>query len=229
MATSDTVVGIIGAVILTGAMVAVFYYENQAGDPGAGAAVGEGAEAFTFTHEQTTTTLIDAEGQASLGEGTSRSHDFQVPAWAYNVTATITWTDDDQPANTALGTLVSGPDEFKITLISPSGVRYDPQMDTSGSLTSFHFHAIAADVTPPSMTVAARGDDEADALANLEASTADAHGVGSWTVEVNMTNTNDDTGRPAGQDPPVGQDAGNPYALTVKIEHWKPVAQTTTA
>ncbi len=218
LATSDTVVGIIGAVILTGAMVAVFYYENQAGTDAPGASIGTGAETFTFVYEEATTRAIDAETQAELAVGATRTHTFQVPAYAYNVSATIEWTDGDQPIG-GLGQTASGPDEFKITLISPSGVRYDPQEGTS-PLTSFHFHATEVDVTPPQTTVVVRGDDAAAAETQLAESTADAHGVGTWTVEVNMTNVNDNTGRP------VGADAGNDYTLTVVYEHWKPVLQT---
>jgi hypothetical protein len=59
MVSSDTVVGIVGAVILTGAMIAVFFYEAGRAPDLPGADFGEGAERFTYTFANATATVSE--------------------------------------------------------------------------------------------------------------------------------------------------------------------------
>lgn len=223
MATSDTVVGIVGAIILTGAMVAVFYYENQTVDEGPGTVIGDGAESFTFTYERSEDparsggTTLDGH-QASLAEGAEKKWEFDVPAYAWNVTATIEWEETGDTAATT--PLASGPDTFSLHIVSPTGVEYDPQEGSGGKLTSFHFHATEEDVTPPEKTVVVRADSEADAREKLDNSTDEAHGKGTWTAVVELVDT--------GSGPSADQDAGNEYTITVAYEYWEPVLESDT-
>lgn len=107
----DTVVGILGAVILVAAMVAIFYYEGTQVPGGAGGAGGTGGGAGGNALYRTST----VGGPTASGQNTE---EVTVDITQANVTAinfTLTWTDD---ANT-------DPDTFRVTVTGPTGTTYE--------------------------------------------------------------------------------------------------------
>lgn len=102
----DTVVGILGAVILVAAMVAIFYYEGTqvpGGTGGAGGTGGTGGNALYRT--------ANATGPTASGQNTE---EVTVDIAQQNLTAVeflVTWQDD---ANT-------DPDTFRVTVTGPDG------------------------------------------------------------------------------------------------------------
>lgn len=109
----DTVVGILGAVILVAAMVGIFYYEGtQApGAVGGGGPGGAGGAGGAFR-------TANATGPGDSGQlAAGASEDLSVNITRANLTAVefrLEWTDENIPQNT--------PDEFRLAVTSPGGV-----------------------------------------------------------------------------------------------------------
>lgn len=218
MVSSDTVVGIVGAVILTGAMIAVFYYENNTVDDG-GAIIGEGGNVYTFQYEQQNETPVESKTVTVSQVGGSQDVTFDLPAYVFNVHAVVTWSETGDQAPDPLA---SGMDAATVQLLNEGGTELDKQTGRSGELMVHHGHDDPADTntTPPQMTVQVRGDSPEDAEANLKNETEgeDAHGVGTWTIKITLDDTGDSG--TAGQ-----TDTSNDFTVTVTYSYWAPVLQ----
>lgn len=219
MATSDTVVGIVGAVVLTAAMVAVFYYENATVDNAPDGAIGTGGIAFVYEYERATETVTETGQLAPGGEDRIT---FEVPAYAWAVNATLTWSETDDETSPA-APASSGPDQFELKVVNELDAEVGTKSDRSGKLDVIHFHAGGSSnetSKPEQLTVTVMADDEAEADSTLRNETADGgkHGLGTWNATVKLIDVG--TGALAGQ-----QDSGNAYSLEIVIEYWKPVLQ----
>ena len=215
MVSSDTVVGIVGAVILTGAMIAVFVYENaDDGDTGE-PFLGDGPNRYEFTYQTATVTVQDGTGGNMLGPGQSQTWTFEAPAYVFDMEARITWSETG-----VTGPVPSGADQFRIELINTTDDVVESDEGRTSPLAAAHGHGTTGDddTRPPQMNVTVMAEDEAQAEQILLNSTKGEHGVGTWTVRVTLL----DTGSEA-TDPQA--DSGNDYAITIQYGFYKPVLQ----
>jgi hypothetical protein len=124
----DTVVGILGAVILVAAMVAIFYYEGTQAPAGTATGGGGNLPPGT-TFRETSAAGPSASGNAQ--GGTPAEGDIMVNAT--NVTAiefTLTWIDDVPDPTTA-----SGNDEFSVTITTPDNRSLPAVTSNNGTAT----------------------------------------------------------------------------------------------
>lgn len=180
----DLVIGIVGTLILLTAMVGVFRYE----------AAQRGA---SFDVSWPTREINAAATTEGINEGETRN--LPVLLDQRNITKVVfrfEWTDN--VANSA-------PDEFVVTITSPSGV--NRSAEGSNGLIEVVFEGLA---TPPP-TVRLLEDNEAAARQRAE-SYASAANTGAWSVTVQLVNAGDVASAPVGV--PVIQDGGNEWTLT---------------
>lgn len=184
----DLVIGIVGTLILLTAMVGVFRYE----------AAQRGAS-FDVTWEPRAIEAAAIDGGTNEGESTVQS----VNVTQANLTAIefiLEWTDNQ--ANT-------GPDEFTLTVMSPTGETRSASGDAGR--VSVVFEGIAP--TPPEMRLLA--SDESAARAQALRQYSSTAGMGAWNVTVTLVQAGDAT-TPAGPAPvpvPQLQDGANDWTL----------------
>jgi len=210
--SSDTVVGIVGAVILTGAMIAVFYYENSnAGESGA-ADIGEGSNLYTYRFAQTNNTTETVDPMTTSGNGPG-NFNFDLPAYVYSIHVIVEWQNDGgglpQP-------LQSGRDTLRVLLINEAGTELENDQGNSGSIELTHAHQ-DDNTTPPEGGMRVAADSEADANQTLEQNLSSMHGAGRWTVRVEFVN--------GGTGATAGQDTTEQFTATVHYSYWKPELQ----
>lgn len=152
----DTVVGLVGAVVLIAAMAGVFFYERAQFDE------------YTVSWSTTEAASFEEAGSA-LNAGASAEHAFTVdPDPVARVRVVIQWTDD-----------VGNPDRFRVDVAGPDG------LEGSADGESGEFEVVVPVSEAPSTTTApGRSAEDAEAQAALGAST-DA-GQGDWTVTVTL-------------------------------------------
>lgn len=185
----DTVVGILGAVILVAAMVAIFYYEGTQVPGGTGGAGGTGGGAGGNALYRTST----AAGPTASGQNTE---EVTVDITQANVTAinfTLTWTDD---------VAQSDPDTFRVTVTGPTGTTYEGTAEGSDG-----GEGVVVRISPINSVPAA---------ANAAPATL---GQGTWTVSVELVGAGQVGGAPAPPVPIPGvTDTGNAWDLATDVE-----------
>jgi len=200
----DTVVGILGAVILVAAMVGIFYYEGTQVPGGTSTVGGNGS---TLRVNWTSVPVDGPQQQGSTNEG--GSSDTSVSLNQTNITSIefmLQWTDDIPN---------SGPDHFRMTVTPPNGTNIsgaDAEGDASFSVN------IPVGSAPNATT----------ASALQLAQWVSTKGMGNWTVHIELTNAGD-----VGQDPPVPPpvpipnvtDTGNGWTLMVHVSTYQAKAQ----
>lgn len=189
----DTVVGILGAVILVAAMVGIFYYEGTqapgaTGTPGGGGAGGAGSGAFRLANA----TLTGGSGNLAAG-GTQ---DISVNVTQQNVastTFTLTWTDEaNLPQN--------APDEFRIVVTPPGG---GAPREATGTTSPLTVSFTNVNGQPASATAA-----------------PSTNGTGTWMVTVELVTVGQPGGLPLPGQVPVS-DQGNSFDLAASASYWQ--------
>jgi len=213
MVSTDTVIGVVGAVVLAGAMVAVFYYESQNPTLDSANAVGEGALTFDVAWNMT-----EMPGQANGPElnaqtSPSQEHELTVPSFTTNVTLTLVWTDNDARPQQ----LRSGPDTFRIVVTDQDGNEICRQEGANpaggeGRLTCAYTNSSVEQPTTPRRV---RGNDTADAQRQLDEAVG---GAMTWTVTVTLVSTGEQAPNQLPSQLPT--DRTNAYRLDWTINHW---------
>jgi hypothetical protein len=168
----DTVVGILGAVILVAAMVGIFYYEGTQA-PGATAnGGGGGAGTGPFAVSWTTAEKAGTAVQGSTDWGASSTQ--QANVTGSNVTKisfAVTWTPNAVSA-----------ESVTVTGKGPGGLSCTGQASTSGTAT--------CDVNVGAAPAVNRtgGADEASAAQGLAAQYTTTNGTGAWTLTIAVQN-----------------------------------------
>lgn len=189
----DTVVGIVGAVILIAAMVGVFYYEgtNEA-------VTGTGGSGWTVTWPTATTGGPSANGQTNEGQTSSQ----KVMIDASNLTKvefTLTWTDD-----------VGSADEFILKVTPPGG---GAAKEASGSASPLTVTIDGCNGVPSEDDVG--GSDEADAQSRLARTHTTSGCSGEYAVDITLTTAGD------ARDPTgtivITNDGGNAWTLGTRL------------
>lgn len=127
----DTVVGILGAVILVAAMVGIFYYEGTQAPTGV--ANGPGGPATNPSVRANLTTVdgpkLSSDGSQPAGPGVTKNVTIN-QSGVRKVEFTLTWTDDNSAAP-------GGPDTLKLTVTPPSGAGATAKSDSkdTGTIT----------------------------------------------------------------------------------------------
>lgn len=207
MVSSDTVVGIVGAVILTGAMIAVFYYENSNANDGDDGDVGTGANLYSYTFEEHPHPLFsDATGSATAGTAVNIPLNIQnqvpIQDYLYSIAVTVTWTDDEA------ATPLNGADTFSLALNDGT-----TNLATADSGASPRTMTYTLDVPKPA-DVTARGDTPEAANASLMADYPETVDYSNLSLVVTLTGT----GAQAAQ-----IDNQNSFTYTVIVSYWKPI------
>lgn len=196
MVSKDTLIGIVGAVILVAAMAGVFWYE------GANAG-GAGSQRFDVQWSTATMDGPTVEGETQEGESTDETVELTT-ANITEVSFTLSWSDD-----------VGDPDTFRITVTSPDGSLMNSTEGDSGEI-RVAFPGV--NDLPPEKTVLA--DSEEDARAQLADQHTKTLGQGEWQVTIELVEAGDFD--PTGQGPPLQEDTGNSWELTTRVTAYEP-------
>lgn len=195
----DTVVGILGAVILVAAMVGIFYYEGTQAPAGAGVATG-GAGPLSLNWTTSSVAGPSARGQTTEGDSTEE----RVNVSAANLTRiefVLEWADD---------VMNSGPDVFNVTVTSPAG-------DTlTGTGRDGRATVTFSPVNP--VPTATRGS-QAD-LERLRTT----NGTGTWLVVIELSDAGDVMVGPLEPPPVPGaptEDTGNEWKLSTRLTSYE--------
>lgn len=191
MVAKDTVIGVVGAVILVAALTGVFYYE------GSSAEAPTGANEYDLSWASLTTEGPGLEGDTDEGETTTET----VTVEADNITdveVVLTWTDD-----------TGSPDTFNLTVTSPSGETRSVTGDSEEISVTFE----GINEVPSEDTIA--GDSRDDARSQAAHQYTATRGQGDWTVEVTCDEAGDVN--PIGAGPPVEEDDGNSWELSSEL------------
>lgn len=208
MVSSDTIVGIVGAVILTGAMIAVFYYEADRGDSGAPGDLGEGAELFDFRYTENEHALVDGES-ATLGEGDSEDYQLDVPAFSFMIHIEVDWQEHDVPQ-------LAGDPAFTIEVLDRDDD--DAVVDSEENTSPLHVEMSDDKSAPERMNFTVAADNEAAAQETVDEHMESDEVLATernWTVRVTL---DDD-----GIDDATGQiSEERTFDITVRISHYVP-------
>lgn len=190
----DTVIGIVGSVVLVAAMIGVFTYERNQANAGA----------FAVTWGTEDATGPTAEGSTALTETSQATVDVAQTNLT-EVAFTVTWT----PAQ--------GTDTLRVTLVPPDGSGLnasEPVQSDTGTI------LVSVTVPNPVPTVdRAAGANEADATARLAQAHASTLGTGTWTVSVEFVSA---TGVVPVPGAPVGSDAEVAWSVASTLTHYAP-------
>jgi hypothetical protein len=177
LVSSDTIVGIVGAVILTGAMVAVFYYEADREDPGTGG-IGSGAERFEFTFSEERDRMVETSG--SLEEGASWTQELTLPAYSFALHVEVDWSHALQ------GSPLLGDHSYTIEILDRDA---DGAVVASTSSSPLH-HEMEDDMAaPPSLSLTVSADSEEEAhgfMAEHMQSDEVRHNERHWTLRITL-------------------------------------------
>ncbi len=197
MVAKDTLIGIVGAIILVAALTGVFYYEGSQANGAAG------SQAYDVAWSSRTVNGPGADGYLEEGN----SEDVELNITTRNLTTAtfvLEWTDD-----------TGDPDRFRVTVTSPDGAFTNTSEGNSGRIT---VTIPGVNSVPPETTIYANTMDGAREKA-ADKYTA-TRGVGTWVVTVELVNAGDFN--PAGTGPPVQEDEGNTWELTSELEAYQP-------
>lgn len=165
----DTVVGIVGAVILIAAMVGVFYYEGTSAD-----ITGAGGSGWAVTW--TTGTMGGPTADGDTQEGQTSSETLTISA--ANLTKiefTLSWTDN-----------VGSADEFRL-VVHPPGGGAPKEVTGSQSPLTVVFEDLNAVPTQDEVG----GSNEGEARARLAGAHTKTGGTGEYHVEVTLVSAGD--------------------------------------
>lgn len=220
MVSSDTVVGIVGAVILTGAMIAVFYIEADREDPGPGVDLGQGAQTFSFRYTENTMTDYDDVSGGPLPQGQSDNLPLEGLPFTFSVHAQIEWAGHELADTPLMDT-----PEFRIELIDRDADDAVLQSAT-GSGPELMFEPNDNQSAPERMNLTVAADNLAEAqdfVAQFMQEDADVQqSVRNWAIRVTLV----DDGVVA-EDPLGTGQTNQGYSITVHIDHWYPEPRET--
>lgn len=191
MVAKDTIIGIVGAVILVAALTGVFYYE------GSSAEGADGANEYDLTWDTRTTDGPGVDGETQEEETTTETLTVEA-ANITEATFTLTWTDDTGSADT-----------FNVTVTSPAGETESASGDSEELSVTFE----NINTVPPDGTVS--GDSEEDARSQAADQYTATRGQGDWTVEITCENAGD--ANPVGTGPAIEEDDGNSWELASEL------------
>ncbi len=195
----DTIVGIVGAVILVAAMIGVFKYE------GSRAQATLGSKSFDVawtTKEVTGPTLTSGtalrsstEEKVTVTESSIVDADF-----------TITWTAQQ------------GEDTLRLTVVPPDGsdLNESSAEGASGSLT-----VTFTSINEPPSTDRAFGDETKETEERLSAQHAKSRGTGEWTIRVEFLDATGVSG-PIPVAPPIAADQEVQWTLATALSVYAP-------
>ncbi len=193
----DTIVGIVGAVILVGAMVGVFWYEGTQ-------ASALGAERFAVNFPNQAGSFPEVKGSTLEGQSTTQT----ISVDRANLTSlefSLAWTDDE--AGTAA-------DQFILTVESPDGSISRSKGPATSPISVAIDSATLGQAAPEPKTE--NGRNEADAASRVAAAHTGTAGNGNWTVTIEMSQAGKGTCAPQPVGCPAGQgDTGNSWTLKV--------------
>ncbi|HVL49639.1 MAG TPA: hypothetical protein VM889_13875 [Candidatus Thermoplasmatota archaeon] len=191
----DTIVGVVGAVILVIAMIGVFKYEGDQ----AGSATG-GRNAFDVAWSTTDKAGPSADGSVNL-KGSADGALKVAEANVTKATFALTWT------------ATNGKDKLKLTVTSPSGEAKTAESDT-GTVN------VAFDVAPLPPATTARGDDANAAKKGLAPQAGANAAVGEWKLKVEFLDATGIQLHPA--QPPIQQDQKVSWKVSSLLTVWEP-------
>lgn len=212
MVSSDTIVGIVGAVILTGAMIAVFYYEADRDATGAPGDIGMGSEVFQARWvEHDDHPSVDEE-DISLSEGASWTKELPTPPYTYEVHVEVDWDEHDLD-----GTPLMGDFSYTIEVLDQDA---DDAEVASTPESPLHHTVNDTKSTPSRMefTVAANSTEDAEMFLEeyLESDEVQAT-QRNWTIRVTL----DDDGLVA-DDPTGEENVVRTFDVKVRFGHYVP-------
>lgn len=190
----DTVIGIVGSIVLVAAMIGVFTYERSQANAGA----------FAVTWESVQSDGPTAEGSTPLQQSTETTVDITQTNLT-SVDFTVAWTP------------TQGTDTLRVTVTPPEGSGLnatDPVEGDSGSIT------VTVPIPNEVPTVErASGADESDATARLAGTHASTLGTGTWTITVEFVSA---TGVVPVPGAPVGSDTEVAWTAASSLTHYAP-------
>lgn len=200
----DTIIGVIGAAILMGAMVGILYVQGASAPKDT---------MYSVTWETQAGGLDAITGRAEGGTASEENVSLDV-ANLTNVLFTLTWTDDDPSAL----------DAFTLLVTTPGGQTFRSTAATSGS--------ILVNVTPeflnsPPVPGQVAAKDQAEAEQKLAASNTRDAGRGAWTVKIQVEPRTANPSTPVPL-PGAGPDTGNDWSLKVDYTTYRPVLAPST-
>ncbi len=220
MVSSDTVVGIVGAVILTGAMIAVFYIEADREDVGPGADLGEGSQTFAFRFTENMTMDPENEDRGPLAEGEPDDIPLQTQPYTFRVFAEVEWAGHDLEDSPAMGS-----PEFRIDLIEgETGGETENVLQSSSETESpeLEFEPNDNKSAPERMNLTVAANDQAEARGfvtqYMQEDETVQQSMRDWTIRVTLV----DDGLVADNPLSGEQDVEHGYSITVHIEYWYP-------
>lgn len=191
----DTVIGIVGSIVLVAAMIGVFTYERSQANAGA----------FAVTWESVQSDGPSAEGSTPLQQSTETTVDIAQTNLT-SVDFTVSWTP------------TQGTDTLRVTVTPPEGSGLnatEPVEGDSGTIT------VSVPVPNALPTVdRAAGADESDATARLAQSYASPVGTGTWTITVEFVSASGVIPVPGA--PPVGSDTEVAWTAASSLTHYAP-------
>lgn len=191
MVTKDTIIGVVGAVILVAALTGVFYYEGSSAE-GAG-----GGSQWDVTWATETEEGPSADGSTDEDETTEETLAVSATNMT-DATFTLTWTDDQ-----------GSPDTFNLTVTSPTGETRSAEGDSEEISVTFE----GVNEVPEEATVP--GDSESEAREQAASQYTSKRGQGDWTVEIACVNAGDTD--PVGAGEPIEEDTGNSWELSSEL------------
>ncbi|PKK86499.1 MAG: hypothetical protein CVT48_00755 [Thermoplasmata archaeon HGW-Thermoplasmata-1] len=200
MVSKNTIVGIVGAVILTGALAGIMYYENSTFE---GTPYENPADAYAITWKEASGSMADETKTGADGTATAVTRAIEVRNLK-SVTFELSWTDDESA--------MSGSDELVIKVTAPSGATatYTPGQSASGTSSPL---TVTANLNEMPENVILEAESEADAKAKAGGD----NGSGIWTIEVTV-NVNSAL-------PMLPIDTGNDWTLKTSYAYFDPVAE----
>lgn len=201
----DTVVGILGAVILVAAMVAIFYYEGTQAPGTTTTGGGGGTGPLTFTWQNRTADGPSVNGQTAEGETSQDAVTIEQQNLT-RVTFRLTWTDENVPQNQ--------PDRFLLRVTSPDNQTEEAEGENAAGQQGL----VEVTFSPLNQVPGLERGTTAD-LARL----AGTIGMGEWRIEVQLLAAGD-PGAP-GVPPLPGQlpvaDTGNAWELATELNYYE--------
>ena len=188
MVSSDTIVGIVGAVILTGAMIAVFYYEADREEPVTGG-IGTGDEQYDFQ-------FVDREqggpsDSTLMDEGDTWEQSWELPPYSVGVHVEVSWSHPLQD------TELVGQPGYLIEVLDEDG-----EVVHEADASPLHHEMDDEKAFPPSMTITVNADSQAEAeelrddYMQREEVTQNAR---DWSVRVTLVDDGQAAPDPTGQ------------------------------
>lgn len=189
----DTIIGIVGTLILLVAMVGVFRYEASQG----------AGSSFAVDWPVSETAAAALTGRTTEGE--SQQDGVAIDrANLTKVSFVLEWTDDVQG---------SAPDRFNLTVVAPDGTTRSAEGDAGEVVVTFE----GLGNPPPGVQVL--GANEAEVSARMARQYSTNGGAGTWNVTIKLL-TAGDQNAPVGN-LAIQADNGNDWTLTPRLSAYQ--------